>query len=234
MAKSNSKRKTHSNRFQLTLHKTGLYCKKIKCKLYYFGTGRKTALRGYLEQAAFLHAGKPSKSKCNGDALSIKTLCNLYLDHQESRSMIGEIKLRHLYDQTSLLYDTIDFTAELLYLSVIQYFILAQATPKHWRQEMEIKDRIKTRIVLLGVMIVLFIVITMQVSAEDQRKDETKASAKMWQHLALTNTIGDTPKSELGRSINKLGREGWELVSVGNINESGTTTKTVFYFKKPL
>ena len=99
---------------------------------------------------------------------------------------------------------------------------------------MEIKDRNKIRIVLLGVVILLFVVITMQVFAEGQRKDETKSSTKMWQHLALTNIIGDTPKSELARNINKLGREGWELVSVGNITESGTTTKTVFYFKKPL
>ncbi len=103
MAKSNSKRKTRSDKFPLTLHKTGQYCKKIKGKLYYFGTDKKTALNRYLEQAAYLHAGKLPKPKCTGDALSIKTLCNLYLDHQESRSMIGEIKLLHLYDQTSLL-----------------------------------------------------------------------------------------------------------------------------------
>jgi len=99
MAKSNSKRKTRSDKFPLTLHNTGQYCKKIKGKLYYFGTDKKTALNRYLEQAAYLHAGKLPKPKCAGDALSIKFLCNLYLDHQESRSMIGEIKLRHLYDQ---------------------------------------------------------------------------------------------------------------------------------------
>ena len=105
MAKSGSKRKTHSDKFPLTLHKTGQYCKKIKGKLYYFGTDKEAALNRYLEQAAYLHAGKLPRPKSTEHTLSIKTLCNLYLDHQESRSIIGEIKLRHLYDQTSLLRD---------------------------------------------------------------------------------------------------------------------------------
>ena len=109
MTKFNSKRKTRSDKLPITLHKTGQYYKKIKGKLYYFGTDKKTALNRHLEQAAFLHAGKLPKPKFTGNALSIKTLCNLYLDHQESRSMIGEIKLRHLYDQTSLLRDFVRF-----------------------------------------------------------------------------------------------------------------------------
>jgi len=109
MAKTDSKRKTRSDKFPLTLHKTGQYCKKIKGKLYYFGTNKKAALNRYLEQAAYLHAGKQPRPKSNGQSLSIKTLCNLYLDHQESRAAIGEIKLRHLYDQTSLLRDFVRF-----------------------------------------------------------------------------------------------------------------------------
>lgn len=109
MTKSDSKRKTRSDKFPLTLHKTGQYCKKIKGKLYYFGTNKKAALNRYLEQAAYLHAGKQPRPKSNGQSLSIKTLCNLYLDHQESRAAIGEIKLRHLYDQTSLLRDFVRF-----------------------------------------------------------------------------------------------------------------------------
>lgn len=105
MAKSKNKRKTRSDKFPLTLHKTGQYCKKIKGKLYYFGTDKKVALSRYLEQAAYLHAGTRPTPKSTGHSMSIKTLCNLYLDNQESRSAIGEIKLRHLYDQTSLLRD---------------------------------------------------------------------------------------------------------------------------------
>jgi hypothetical protein len=49
MTKSNSKRKTRSDKFPLTLHKTGQFCKKIKGKLYYFGTDKKAALERYLD-----------------------------------------------------------------------------------------------------------------------------------------------------------------------------------------
>jgi len=58
MAKSKSKRKTRSDKFPLTLHKMGQFCKKIKGKLYYFGTDKQKALQQYLEQATYLHAGK--------------------------------------------------------------------------------------------------------------------------------------------------------------------------------
>ena len=61
MAKSNSKRKTRSDKFPLTLHKTGQFCKKIKGKIYYFGTDKKIALQRYLEQAAYLHTGRVPK-----------------------------------------------------------------------------------------------------------------------------------------------------------------------------
>ena len=36
MTKPNNRRKTRSDKFPLTLHKTGQYCKKIKGRLYYF------------------------------------------------------------------------------------------------------------------------------------------------------------------------------------------------------
>ncbi len=86
---------------------------------------------------------------------------------------------------------------------------------------------------LCSLMVLLCTVIAMQVLAQDSR-DQVKPSASGWQHMALTNVIGETPQNELASSINKVGREGWEMVSVGNIIESGTTTKTVFYFKRRL
>ena len=35
------KRKSRSDKFPLTLHPTGQYCKKVKGKIYYFGSGKK-------------------------------------------------------------------------------------------------------------------------------------------------------------------------------------------------
>ena len=83
---SNSKkRKTRSDKFPLTLHPTGQYCKKIKGKLYYFGTDKREALQRYPEDAVFLHSGKGQKSNIINGNVSIKTICNLYIDHQNSR-----------------------------------------------------------------------------------------------------------------------------------------------------
>ena len=105
MVKSKSNRKTRSDKFPLTLHATGQYCKKIRGKVHYFGTDKKIALGRYLEQAKYLHAGKRPKPESIKSSSSIKDLCNFYLGHQESRSQIGEITLRHLHDQIYLLRD---------------------------------------------------------------------------------------------------------------------------------
>ena len=109
MSKSKSKRKTRSDTFPLTLHKTGQFCKKIRGKLYYFGTNKQKALERYLEQASFLHSGKRPPPQSFKDNISIKMLSNLYLDHQEARAEVGEIKPRQVSDQISLLRDFVKF-----------------------------------------------------------------------------------------------------------------------------
>ena len=103
-----SRRKTRSDKSPLTLHATGQYCKKIRGKLYYFGGDKPKALERYLEQATYLHSGKMAKP-ASVNNVSIKTLCNLYLEHQESRSEIGEIKSLQVYDQTLHLCDFVKF-----------------------------------------------------------------------------------------------------------------------------
>ena len=49
MEENNRKRKKRSDKFPLTLHKTGQYCKKIRGKIYYFGSDKGRALESYLD-----------------------------------------------------------------------------------------------------------------------------------------------------------------------------------------
>lgn len=72
-------------------------------------------------------------------------------------------------------------------------------------------------------------------SAEDNTDREASAESPRWQHLALEhNTAKLGNDADLGRQINKLGREGWEMVTVLNFSENGSTGKTMYYFKRPL
>ena len=97
------RRRARSDKFALTLHLTGPYCKKIRGKLYYFGADKQEFLRRYQEQATYLHTGTGGAPAQRDAGLSLRTLCNLYLDHQEARREVGEISPRHFYDQRNLL-----------------------------------------------------------------------------------------------------------------------------------
>jgi len=86
-----SKRKTRSDKFPLIHHSTGQYCKKIKGKIHYFGKDKKQALERYLEQAAFLHNGKAKMFKTTNGNMTLKSLCNIYLQHQQVKATSAEI-----------------------------------------------------------------------------------------------------------------------------------------------
>ena len=109
MTTSKTTRKTRSDKFPLTLHPTGQYCKKIKGRMFYFGADRQKALQRYHERASALHSGSPPQPHFAETQINMLTLCNLYLQHAESRVASGEIKLRQLHDQIALLRNFVRF-----------------------------------------------------------------------------------------------------------------------------
>lgn len=96
------KRKTRSDKFPLTLHKTGQYCKKIKGKIYYFGKDKKLALERYQEHASMLYNNRNRITHKNFD-MTLKGLSDLYLQHQLSRVQSGELTAAHYTDQSKCL-----------------------------------------------------------------------------------------------------------------------------------
>ena len=94
-----SKRKTRSDKFPLTLHPTGEYCKKIKGKIRYFGTNKKQALERYLGQATYLHGGQRLMQTTSNGRMTLKELCDIYLKYQHSRVLADELTPKHYNDQ---------------------------------------------------------------------------------------------------------------------------------------
>jgi hypothetical protein len=71
--------------------------------MYYFGKDKRQALERYLEQAAFLHNGKAKMFKTTNGTITLKSLCSIYLQHQQAKAASGEITVRHYADQMSCL-----------------------------------------------------------------------------------------------------------------------------------
>ena len=84
--------------FPLFPHKAGVWAKKIRGKLYYFGgwaddRGGTRALAMYNEQKDALHSGKKPREAAAG-AATIKELVNQFLNFKQSRVDSGELTLR--------------------------------------------------------------------------------------------------------------------------------------------
>ncbi len=93
------RRKTRSDKLPLTRHPTGQYCKKINGKIYYFGKDKKLALQAYLAQATYLHGGQTSAPMSSNGGMTLRQLCNLYLEYQHSKVIAGDLSARHYNDQ---------------------------------------------------------------------------------------------------------------------------------------
>jgi len=93
------KRKTRSDKFPLTLHPTGQYCKKIKGKIHYFGSNKQKALQKYLDQATWLHGTQEDVQKIKDENMTLKQLCDMYLRYQHSKLQASNFTANHYNEQ---------------------------------------------------------------------------------------------------------------------------------------
>jgi integrase len=106
------KRKTRSDKCQLTFHPTGQYCKKIKGKIYYFGSDRKEALQRYLDKATYLHGHQEDLQKPTGDNMTLKQLCDMYLNYQYSKLQANDLTASHHNEQIGSLNKLLAFLGQ--------------------------------------------------------------------------------------------------------------------------
>jgi hypothetical protein len=86
----------------------------------------------------------------------------------------------------------------------------------------------------LCVVLGLAIVLMLSIAGQGTSKAAGETGVKQWEHLAMTveaeNGFGGADTS---RKIVQLGSDGWELVDVETVAKDGTTTKVVYFFKRP-
>jgi len=90
--KTPGKRKKPIERFPLTLHPRGYWCKRVLGKLHYFGKDQDQALAEWLRVKDDLKAGRP-RSSDSGDSerMTLATLCNRFLDSKKGEVEDGEL-----------------------------------------------------------------------------------------------------------------------------------------------
>jgi integrase len=108
----NLTRKTRSDKFPLTLHPTGQYCKKISGHIYYFGSDKKQALESYLDQALFLHGYNSALKKLVNANMTLKEICEMYLKYEHTKLQANNLSVRHHNDQIKSLKKFTDFLGE--------------------------------------------------------------------------------------------------------------------------
>ena len=79
--------------FPLFAHAGGVWAKKIRGRLHYFGawSDPQAALEKWLREKDYLLAGRKPPAEIDPDALTVRRLCNLFLESRERRVESGEL-----------------------------------------------------------------------------------------------------------------------------------------------
>ena len=90
--------------------------------------------------------------------------------------------------------------------------------------------------IYISILLCTVALVSVHAQKSDRSAPRGAASApQKWEHLGFPRDASEPfSDPEFAKRINKLGNEGWELITVLNFTKEGTTTKTVYYFKRPL
>lgn len=92
----------------------------------------------------------------------------------------------------------------------------------------------KTKRFLCAAVSCLVLAFVVGLVAQEPIARTDKPGRHRWQHLALEQDakrpIGDP---QFAKQIDQLGSDGWELVAVDSVLDSGTTAKRIYFFKRP-
>lgn len=99
--------------------------------MYYFGKDKRQSLERYLEQAAFLHNGKAKMFTTTNGNMTLKTVCSIYLQHQQAEAASAEITIRHYADQSSCLKKFVGFIGQHRRINEISTLDLQNYRRKH-------------------------------------------------------------------------------------------------------
>ena len=95
----NAKPSKPYSEFPLFAHASGQWAKKIKSKMWYFGTDPDEALKRYLDEVNDIQAGRDprrlKKAHVSPGELSVYDMCNLYLSRLQKRADSQDITQRH-------------------------------------------------------------------------------------------------------------------------------------------
>jgi hypothetical protein len=92
---------------------------------------------------------------------------------------------------------------------------------------------VKVLLAVFGIAATLSILYSATTAVAHSPGTTNRAIAR-WEHAALTHDGADLGgDAKLSAKITKMGDEGWELVCVTNVVKDGSTTKTIFSFKRP-
>ncbi|MHC4459862.1 MAG: site-specific integrase [Planctomycetota bacterium] len=98
--------------FHLPIIQPDNTAKRLKEKCITLGTIKNRRWNGILNRQHFLHNGKAKMFETTKGNMTLKSLCNIYLQHQQVKAASAEITVRHYADQVSCLKKFMSFIGQ--------------------------------------------------------------------------------------------------------------------------